>query len=63
MKKALFIGLFVCLALSCSDKAEEAGPGSIAKNAVTINGTGPGNKGTQMYYSLFRPFLHPLLRP
>ncbi|MBP5568909.1 MAG: SUMF1/EgtB/PvdO family nonheme iron enzyme [Treponema sp.] len=38
MKKALFIGLFAWLAVSCTKEADDVRPGAIAKNSVTING-------------------------
>lgn len=38
MKKALFIGLFAWLAVSCSNGADDVRPGAIAKNSVTIDG-------------------------
>jgi formylglycine-generating enzyme required for sulfatase activity len=38
MKKALFIGLFAWLAVSCSNGTDDVRPGAIAKNSVTIDG-------------------------
>lgn len=38
MKKALFIGLFVLLAVSCTKEANQAAPGAVARTSITIDG-------------------------